>query len=252
MHDSSHLIFVNYRGTDEMWATEVVYARMTEAFGPDAVFKAGNALRFGDDYAPILRREAADCPVMLACIGPDWLETLYADGGRRLDAVDDWVRTEIAISLSSGNRVIPILFGNHGGMSLPKASDLPDDIRPLVERQAWRLVPGSGLDLTVPKLVAELTDLVPQLRECHLARKGAADRTSGTSVEGDENRIAAAGSHNNRFGDRRIAPPSSESAKSTSQSPAPTGPGVDGGLRVRGNRNRVAGPGAHENDFGDS
>src|SRR5215469_4758870 len=112
MPDSSHLIFVNYRGTDEMWATEVVYARTVDAFGRDVVFKAGNALRPGDDYAPVLRQEAARCPVMLACIGPDWLRTPDASGGRRLDAADDWVRTEIAISLKAGNRVVPVLFGN--------------------------------------------------------------------------------------------------------------------------------------------
>lgn len=216
MPDSSHLIFVNYRGTDAMWATEVVYARMIEAFGPDAVFKAGNALRVGDDHPPILRREAAACPVMLACIGPDWLSTPDAAGGRRLDATHDWVRTEIAISLRSGNRVIPILLGNQGETSLPKASELPDDIRPLVERQAWRLVPGSGLDLTMPRLIDELIDLVPQLRERYLARKRGTDSASP----------APAGSG--------------------------TGTGTSGSVDVRGDRNRVAGPGAYNNDFGDS
>ena len=33
MADRSHLIFISYRGSDQNWATELVYARMTEAFG---------------------------------------------------------------------------------------------------------------------------------------------------------------------------------------------------------------------------
>ena len=70
MPENKHLIFINYRGSDEIWATELVYARMTEAFGADAVFKAGNALAPGDVYSPILREKAALCPAT-AGAGPD-------------------------------------------------------------------------------------------------------------------------------------------------------------------------------------
>jgi hypothetical protein len=40
-----HLIFISYRGSDQNWATELVYKSMKEAFGVDAVFKAGNSLQ---------------------------------------------------------------------------------------------------------------------------------------------------------------------------------------------------------------
>ena len=76
---SRHLIFISYRGSDQNWAAELVYARMTEAFGTDAVFKAGNALRAGENFPPILKKEAASCPVMLACIGPGWLTATAPD-----------------------------------------------------------------------------------------------------------------------------------------------------------------------------
>ena len=102
---TKHLIFVNYRGTDEIWATEYVYARMTEAFGADAVFKAGNALRPGDQYPQILDEKAAHCPVMLVCIGPSWADTKDASGARRLDSPDDWVRKEIQLALRAGQKV---------------------------------------------------------------------------------------------------------------------------------------------------
>lgn len=73
MPDHSCLIFINYRGSVQNWATELVYARMTEAFGADAVFKAGNSIRAGERFPSILRRQAAACPVMLSCVGPGWL-----------------------------------------------------------------------------------------------------------------------------------------------------------------------------------
>jgi hypothetical protein len=95
----NHLIFICYRGSDEMWATELVYARMTEAFGVDAVFKSGNSIPVGEDFPPVLWQEAASCPVMLVCIGPGWLTAAAPDGARRLDSPGDRVRQEIATSL---------------------------------------------------------------------------------------------------------------------------------------------------------
>jgi hypothetical protein len=181
MPEPKHLIFVNYRGTDEMWATEFVYARMTEAFGPETVFKAGNGLQPGDVYSPILLEKAAFCPVMLVCMGQAWLTTPGPDGSRRLDSPDDWVRKEIALSLRIGNHVIPLLFGNFGTTSLPKADDLPEELRSLIERQAVRLVPGGGLDLVVPRLVDRLAELVPELGRRRAARSVAA----GESGSGD-------------------------------------------------------------------
>lgn len=161
----SHLIFISYRGSDQNWATELIYARMTEAFGADAVFKAGNALRPGEEFPQILRRAAASCPVMLACIGPGWLTATAPDGSRRLDSPDDWVREEIAISLQAGNHVVPLLIGNHNEVSVPEPDQVPDPIRAMVCRQAWRLAPGSGLHATIPMLVDRLAELVPELAE---------------------------------------------------------------------------------------
>jgi hypothetical protein len=170
MAERSHLIFISYRGSDQNWATELVYARMTEAFGADAVFKAGNTLRAGEEFPAILRRQAASCPVMLVCIGPGWLTALAPDGSRRLDSPDDWVREEIAISLQAGNHVVPLLIGNHNEVAIPKPEQVPGPIRALVHRQAWRLAPGGGLDATIPMLADRLAGLAPGLAERRRAR----------------------------------------------------------------------------------
>jgi len=165
MADRSHLIFISYRGSDQNWATELVYARMTEAFGANAVFKAGNALRIGEEFPPILREKAASCPVMLVCIGPGWLTASAPDGSRRLDSPDDWVGQEIAISLRAGNRVVPLLIGNYNEVKIPKVEEVPEQIRDMVYRQAWSLAPGRGLDATIPMLIDSLAELVPELAE---------------------------------------------------------------------------------------
>ena len=164
MPEPDHLIFVNYRGSDEIWATEYVYARMTDAFGEAAVFKAGNALRPGDMFSPVLTEKAARCPVMLACVGPTWLTASGPDGRRRLESPDDWVRREIAIALQAGNRVIPLLLGDRSTVAAPDPAQLPPDIRDLSGLQVRWLTPGAGLPLTVRRLIEELVELEPALR----------------------------------------------------------------------------------------
>jgi hypothetical protein len=160
-----HLIFISYRGSDQNWATELVYKCMTEAFGADAVFKAGNSLRPGEEFPSVLRSEAASCPVMLACIGPGWLTATTPDGARRIDSPDDWVREEIAISLQAGNHLVPLLLGNRNEVGMPRPDLIPEPIRAMVHRQAVWLAPGSGLAATIPMLVDQLAELVPELAE---------------------------------------------------------------------------------------
>lgn len=186
--ENRKLIFINYRGADQIWAVEAVYARMTDTFGAQVVFKAGNSIRAGQDFPPQLRRHAASCPVMLVCIGPGWL-TAGGPEGRALDRRDDWVRKEIKLSLKAGNHLVPLLIGNHDQVSIPRPEQVPKAIRDLVRRQAWRLAPGGGLDLAVAGLAARLAELVPELAELAERRSAAgakpgAGPTSAAATEG--------------------------------------------------------------------
>ena len=159
------LIFISYRGGDAQWAPDLVHTSLAATFGKSAVFKAGPSLRAGDDFPPILEDMAASCPAMLVCIGPQWLAAKNPDGTRRLDDTDDWVRREIELALTNGNRVVPLLLGNRDEISIPAQRELPADIAPLIRRQAVRLEPGGRLRITLPDLATQLADMVPGLAE---------------------------------------------------------------------------------------
>lgn len=180
-------IFISYRGDDQMWAVEHLYARLTEAFGADTVFKAGNSIRPGEQFPALLRGQAAVCPVMLVCIGPGWLEAAAPGGGRALEQSEDWVRREIAIALTAENSVIPLLLGNHDQVAIPPGDRLPDNIRGLVQRQGFRLAPGGGLDATMPKLLDRLAELVPELAERRAAAAKAQDQAARDVSSGAAN-----------------------------------------------------------------
>jgi hypothetical protein len=70
---------------------------------------------------------------MLAIIGPNWLDAQDADGQRRLDDPDDWVRLEIVRALARKITIIPLTVG---GAVLPKKNELPEEMRPLLDRHA--------------------------------------------------------------------------------------------------------------------
>jgi hypothetical protein len=66
--------------------------------------------------------------VLIAVIGPNWLDEIKVDGGRRLGDPDDYVRIEIATALQRDIPVIPILLD---GTPPPEAHRLPKDLEAL-------------------------------------------------------------------------------------------------------------------------
>lgn len=190
-------IFISYRGNDEPWAADFVYHALAAAFGADAVFKAGYSLRAGDVFPSILEEMVTSCRVMLVCIGPRWLAAQNAAGSRRLEEQNDWVRKEIEFALCADNHVIPLLLGNREEVVVPAPEELPQDIAPLVQRQAFRLEPGGRLRMTLPDLVTRLTELVPSL---------AMPRSAATVTVRQKVRTTAGGVTGARVGEGPVSP----------------------------------------------
>ena len=69
--------------------------------------------------------------MLLAVIGPNWSDGRDGEGKRRLDDPNDFVRIEVAAALHRDIPVIPILLD---GSRIPKASELPDDLKELASR----------------------------------------------------------------------------------------------------------------------
>jgi hypothetical protein len=83
------------------------------------------------------RREDSAGDVMLVLIGRHWLTLEDENGQLRLDDPHDFVRVEIATALNLGKCVIPVLV--HDKAEMPRLTALPEDLQPLVRRQAIRL-----------------------------------------------------------------------------------------------------------------
>ena len=126
-------VFLNYRREDSAGIAGRLFDRLCVALGRENVFRDLDTLVPGADFAKVIANQVASCDALIAVIGKDWLTARDADGQRRLDQPDDFVKAEIREALARDKLVIPALVE---GASIPKAVDLPPDIAALAARNA--------------------------------------------------------------------------------------------------------------------
>jgi hypothetical protein len=78
-------IFINYRREDDPGYTGWLRQLLREAFSADQLFMDVDSIPLGLDFVRVLEEEVDKCDVVLAIIGPRWLETSSDDGKPRLD-----------------------------------------------------------------------------------------------------------------------------------------------------------------------
>jgi TPR repeat protein len=123
-------IFISYRRGDVPGDARGVCDRLERRFGKANVFMDVDRLLAGQRFDRELDKALSQCDVLIAVIGPRWMEILskHVHSGER-----DFVHDEIAAALKRDIVVIPALIGQEGHMpSLPQRNDLPEDIRDLV------------------------------------------------------------------------------------------------------------------------
>lgn len=155
------LIFVNYRRETTDSDAGRLSDELKKYVGSKGIFLDVEGIAPGVSFPQVLQSELASCEVMLVVIGKDWVEQRDKSGKRRLDYQEDWVRLEIGIALKRGIPVVPVLV--HGAKPLDVA-ELPDDLKPLAERQAHALHHDSW-ESDVKRLVDWLSAIVPNIAQ---------------------------------------------------------------------------------------
>jgi formylglycine-generating enzyme required for sulfatase activity len=126
-------IFVSYRRDDVAGDARGIFEQLAGKFGRGAVFMDVDNLLAGQRFDRELAKALDACDVLIAVIGPRWMELLEA---RSRSGERDYVREEIAAALQRGIVVIPVRVGSDGHLPpLPRRETLPGDIRDLVLHQ---------------------------------------------------------------------------------------------------------------------
>jgi len=100
-------------------------------FGENSVFMDVAGIEAGRDFRKVIDESVATCGVLLALIGPGWLDEKNEKGERRLDDPSDFVRVETASALRRDIAVIPVLLR---GAKMPRSDQLPPDLQELAYR----------------------------------------------------------------------------------------------------------------------
>ena len=146
-------VFISYRRDDSADVTGRIYDRLSTEFGREHVYKDVDTIPLGVDFREHINKLVADCDVVLAVIGRQWLTIADADDRRRLEDERDPVRLEIVAALNRDIPVVPILVG---GSTVPPADALPDDISDLAYRNGGTVRPDPDFHKDVDRLIAGL------------------------------------------------------------------------------------------------
>jgi hypothetical protein len=154
-------IFVSYRRDDAAGFAGRVEDELERRFGDVEVFRDVDDIASGEDFVRRLDRALQSCRVFVAVIGRSWLTARNADGTRRLDDPNDFVRQEISAALGRDVRVIPVLVD---GARMPAEADLPQGLKSLARRQAHELS-DSRWDYDMGRLASSVEEtLGPQAK----------------------------------------------------------------------------------------
>jgi hypothetical protein len=129
-------LFVSYRVDDSVHATIAIVNQLARHFGTDNVFRDRDSLPLGTSYPRRIRRALERSDVVLAVVGPLWLDIRDGSDNRRLDNPRDWVRTELRMAFERDIPVIPVLLDR---TLLPEPDQLPPDIKQLGLSAYWQV-----------------------------------------------------------------------------------------------------------------
>jgi hypothetical protein len=145
-------IFISYRRSDSQGEAGRLFDELVKEFGQQAVFMDVAAIDAGSDFRKAISDSVGNCDVLLALIGPEWLNAADEHGNRRLDNVADYVRLEISAALRRDIAVVPVLLR---GAKMPRAEQLPTDVAELSYRNA--------VELTHPRWKSDVQVLIKAL-----------------------------------------------------------------------------------------
>ena len=146
-------IFISYRRADSEETTGRVYDKLVAEFGRDAVFRDIDTIPLTTRFADHLLEWLSDATVVVAVIGPDWLLASDANGNRRIEKQDDFVRIELLTALRIGIPIIPIIVRR---AKFPPREELPVDLQALTDWNGQPVRPDPDFHTDMSRLIAQI------------------------------------------------------------------------------------------------
>ena len=192
-------IFISYRRDDSEGQAGRLYDDLIRQFGEGSVFMDVAGIEPGLDFRKVIDKNVSSCGVLLALIGPGWVDAKDETGRRRLDNPLDFVRLETAAALKRDIPVVPVLVAK---ARMPRVEQLPDDLKELAYRNC--------VDLTHARWDTDVQVLVKALQR-HMDNPPLEGARIGVKVDRAQDRAM----------EKTIAPSETEGAGTLPPRPRP-------------------------------
>jgi hypothetical protein len=133
--------FISYRRADSNDAAHAIYRYLATKHGKTNTFIDVDTISKGVDFDAALANAISKTDVLLALIGPRWLEVPPGRSRPRLFEADDFVRKEIVLAIEHGLPIIPLLIGD---TQKPLPPQMPKEVIRIWRNKAYIL--GSASD----------------------------------------------------------------------------------------------------------
>jgi len=162
-HFVTERIFISYRRDDSFDPATTICTEFQRLIGAEQIFM-DKSLQPGVDWPDEIRDALENAHTVLVVV-KDWDKWLgvLEYGVRRIDDPNDWIRQEVALSLSQNKKVIPVLIGPNTKMIpsklLPeKLNKLPEKQQVCLNRDTW----DRDLKFLIETACPELTNSIVQ------------------------------------------------------------------------------------------
>jgi hypothetical protein len=159
--------FISYRRLDQegRYLAHMVFRELRGRYGEQSVFLDVDSLSPGLSFPDKVARALEKTDVVLVIIGPEWVRLLNE---RQADS-RDWVRYEVAQSLA--RPWLPVVPVCCPGVQVPRADELPDDLKDLGVRDGIVLDPFQDFDSHLQRFLANVERMLKEQREGRRERK---------------------------------------------------------------------------------
>jgi len=158
------VIFVSYRRDDTSGYAGRLQDSLADRRSSWEVFVDIDSISPGTEFDRVILEAVGRSHIMLVLVGPSWVGA----GADRFFEPGDFVRREIAAGLAACIPVLPILLRD---ATLPAASAIPDELAPLLKRQAFRLRDQTWR-ADVDGLIRSIEALLREQEAARAARRG--------------------------------------------------------------------------------
>ena len=138
-------VFISYRRRDAPDQARLLRKYFADRYKDKNVFFDTEAISVGANWASEVEQRVRDCDVLVAVIGPRWVELIKENAIEEVDHV----RKEIALALEHGKMVAPVCVG---GAQKPDVKQMHWQVRPMMDYNA-EVLSDSFKDAEIKRLL---------------------------------------------------------------------------------------------------